>query len=105
MFVHSTFHCVPFRPSPSSFCLPPPPQHDLVKVIEQRSDPRHNFQHDLRVYPSSYFREPGYTFQRKYAPWIGASIVGSLEEQSTLKITRQDWDEDAESYFWQTRCF
>jgi hypothetical protein len=24
MFVHSTFHCILFRPSPSSLCLPPP---------------------------------------------------------------------------------
>ena len=80
-------------------------QHDLTRIIANHNDPRQNFQHELKVFPSSYYREPGYTFQRKYAPWIGASIVGSLEEQSTMKITRQDWDEDAESFFWQTRCF
>lgn len=81
-------------------------QHDLSKRIIDHHDSRLQFQqNELKVFPSSFYREPGYTFQRKYAPWIGGSIVGSLEEQSTLKITRQDWDEDADSFFWQTRCF
>ena len=42
-------------------------------------------------------REAGYTAQRKFAPWIGGSIIGSLATHSELKISRQEWEEGAES--------
>ena len=33
--------------------------------------------------------------QRKFAPWIGASLMGSFETyHKTLKITRQEWEEN-----------
>jgi Actin len=54
---------------------------------------------------SHHLREPGYTFQRKFGPWIGGSIIGSLESHSELKISRQEWEEGAESSLWQTKCF
>jgi actin-related protein len=66
---------------------------------------RHSFQNEYRVYPSSLYREPGYTFQRKYAPWIGGSIIGSLNTHSELKISRQEWEEGVETSLWQTKCF
>eukprot|EP01042_Synura_sphagnicola_P000665 gene665-737_t len=52
---------------------------------------------DLRVLPHSTCREPGYTTQRKIAAWIGGSIVASLSTYKQFKITRQEWEENAES--------
>ena len=66
---------------------------------------RHMQHSDFKVYPSTLHREPGYTFQRKFAPWIGGSIIGSLATHSELKISRQEWEEGAESSSWQTKCF
>jgi len=45
----------------------------------------------------AYDREPGYTTQRKIAAWIGGSIVASLSTYKQFKITRQEWEENAES--------
>lgn len=33
--------------------------------------------------------------QRKFAPWIGGSIMGSFDTyHKSLKITRQEWEEN-----------
>lgn len=40
-------------------------------------------------------REPGYTLQRKHAAWIGGSLLASFETyHNSLKITRQEWEEN-----------
>eukprot|EP00607_Mallomonas_marina_P005020 CAMPEP_0182425952 /NCGR_PEP_ID=MMETSP1167-20130531/12437_1 /TAXON_ID=2988 /ORGANISM="Mallomonas Sp, Strain CCMP3275" /LENGTH=380 /DNA_ID=CAMNT_0024607055 /DNA_START=166 /DNA_END=1308 /DNA_ORIENTATION=+ len=57
----------------------------------------------VRVIPDSYYREPGYTIQRKIAPWIGGSIISSLSTYKQLKITRQEWEESKEACI-QTKC-
>lgn len=62
-------------------------------TLEQRSLPLFS----TRVLPSSSFKEPGYSYQRKYAPWIGGSVVASLENFKNIRITRQEYEEDAES--------
>ena len=59
---------------------------------------------DLRVVPNSYYRESGYTNQRKHAAWIGGSIFSSLDTYKDLKITRQEWEENAEAIL-QTKCY
>lgn len=59
---------------------------------------------DLKVTPNSYNREAGYTSQRKYAAWIGGSIFSSLETYKELKITRQEWEENADAIL-QTKCY
>lgn len=44
-------------------------------------------------------REPGYTSQRKFAPWIGGSLLSSFETyHKTLKITRQEWEENPDVF-------
>lgn len=41
------------------------------------------------------YREKGYTLQRKFAPWIGGSLMGSFDTyHKSLKITRQEWEEN-----------
>ena len=52
---------------------------------------------NTRVLPSSSFKEPGYSYQRKFAPWIGGSLVASLENFKNIRITRQEYEEDADS--------
>ena len=50
-------------------------------------------------------REKGYSMQRKYAPWIGGSLIGSFETyHKTLKITRQEYDENPDMVL-NTKCF
>ena len=48
------------------------------------------------VIPSKAFSESGYTTQRKYASWIGASIFASLSKFQSLRIKRTEWEENAE---------
>lgn len=48
------------------------------------------------LYPSNRHSEPGYTNQRKFAPWIGGSIFSSLESYKQLHITRQEWEESGD---------
>ena len=49
-------------------------------------------------------REKGYAMQRKFAPWIGASLMGSFETyHKTLKITRQEWEENPDIVL-NTKC-
>jgi actin-related protein len=74
-----------------------------------QSDLQHNFTQNaltnhlgVRVVPSSDYREAGFTTQRRYAAWIGGSIIGSLDSYKQLKITRQGWDEEGPSIL-QTR--
>ena len=44
-----------------------------------------------------FHRESGYTNQRKYAPWIGGSLLGSFDTyHKSMKITRQEWEENGE---------
>jgi actin-related protein len=56
------------------------------------------------VIPSQGHSEAGYTTQRKFAPWIGASIISSLPTFKELKISRQEWEEGADAAL-QTKCF
>lgn len=44
-----------------------------------------------------FYSEAGYTSQRKFAAWIGGSIVASLETFRQMKITRQEWEENPQS--------
>jgi actin-related protein len=62
------------------------------------NDPRLSaLQQYIRVIPTSFYREPGYTQQRKFAPWIGGSLLGSFETyHKSLKITKQEWEENAD---------
>ena len=59
---------------------------------------------DIRVFPSTSHRESGYTNQRRFAPWIGGSIFGSLETFNDLKLTRQEWEESGERLL-LTKCY
>jgi len=59
--------------------------------------------YDVRVIPDSTYREPGYTTQRKTAPWIGGSIIASLSTYKQLKVTRQEWEESKDACI-QTKC-
>ena len=51
----------------------------------------------IRVIPTGTYREAGFTTQRRIAAWIGGSIVGSLDTFRQMKITRQEWEENADS--------
>ena len=49
-------------------------------------------------------REKGHSMQRKFAPWIGGSLMGSFETyHKTLKITRQEWEENPDVVL-NTKC-
>lgn len=52
---------------------------------------------NIRVIPTSTYREAGFTTQRRIAAWIGGSIVASLDNFRQMKITRQEWEENADS--------
>lgn len=71
--------------------------NDLTLKFE--NDPKNSSLGSLvRVVPNSNYREAGYTLQRQNASWIGGSLLGSFDTyHKTLKITRQEWDENAES--------
>lgn len=59
---------------------------------------RNSFQpYEARVMPTQAYSEAGYTSQRKFAPWVGASILTSLESYKDLRISRQEWDEGQEA--------
>jgi actin-related protein len=50
-------------------------------------------------------RERGYSLQRKYAAWIGGSLLGSFDTyHRNLKITRQEWEENPDVVL-NTRSF
>lgn len=51
---------------------------------------------ECNVIPSKAFSESGYTTQRKYASWIGASIFASLSNFQSLRIRRTEWEENAD---------
>ncbi|KAG5180924.1 actin family [Tribonema minus] len=57
----------------------------------------------LTVVPHARAREPGYTAQRKYAAWIGGSIVASLSTFRLLQVSRQEY-EDAGAGALHRRC-
>jgi actin-related protein len=59
---------------------------------------------EAKVMPSSTYRESGYTQQRKHAAWIGGSIFASFDSFKQLRVTKQDWEESAESAL-LTKCF
>ena len=59
----------------------------------------------LRIIPSTAWSERGYTYQRKFASWIGGSIMTSLESFKDLKITRQEWEEGLGENALLTKCF
>ena len=59
----------------------------------------------IRVMPSAAYRESGYTHQRKFASWVGGSIMSSLESFKDLKITRQEWEEGSGENALLTKCF
>lgn len=58
---------------------------------------KHTKGSEIRVLPSTVFRESGYTSQRKIAAWIGGSIVSSLDTFRQIKITRQEYEESQEN--------
>ena len=60
--------------------------------------------HNVYVVPNSLNREAGYTKQSKYAAWIGGSIFGSMETYKDIKISRQEWEENADSVI-ETKCY
>lgn len=61
-------------------------------VISQENT-EHFMYFQLFLFP----REPGYTLQRKHAAWIGGSLMSSFETyHKTLKISRQEWEENHE---------
>eukprot|EP01039_Chlorochromonas_danica_P002140 gene2140-2334_t len=71
-------------------------QRELPGRLSASADPKiQSIASLVRVVPSSSYREPGYTLQRKHAAWIGGSLLGSFETYHTnLKITRQEWEEN-----------
>lgn len=68
---------------------------ELITRLASDPDPRNqSLASVVRVVPNSNYREAGYTLQRKYAPWIGASLAASFETyHKCLKISRQEWEE------------
>ena len=58
----------------------------------------------VRVLPSSKYRESGYTQQRKYAAWTGGSIFASFESFKDLRVTKQEWEDGAETAL-LAKCF
>lgn len=58
----------------------------------------------LRVMPSSFHRESGYTNQRRHAAWQGGSIFASFESFKNLRVTRQEFEEGVESSL-LAKCF
>jgi actin len=71
---------------------------DLTSRLAARLDARsQTLAGHIRVVPNSRYREPGYTLQRKHAAWIGGSLMSSFETyHKTLKISRQEWEENHE---------
>ncbi len=58
----------------------------------------------IRVMPSSFYKESGYTNQRKHAAWQGGSIFASFDTFKQLRVTRQEFEEGAESSL-LAKCF
>lgn len=73
-------------------------QNDMMNKFQNEFDSKLNALYPMiRVVPTSNYREPGYTQQRKFAPWIGGSLLGSFETyHKSLKITKQEWEENAD---------
>lgn len=71
-------------------------ERDLTAMVARGSN-RSQRHLNIRVIPSSNHREAGFTSQRKIAPWIGGSIVASLDTFKQMKITRQEWEEDPDA--------
>jgi actin-related protein len=71
---------------------------ETVNKFQTEFDPKLNALSNLiRVVPTSFYREPGFTQQRKFAAWIGGSLLGSFETyHKCLKITKQEWEENAD---------
>jgi len=74
----------------------------LYESFQQHIIGKHSFRSCSIVVVIMYFvlyREPGYTSQRKFAPWIGGSLLSSFDTyHKTLKITRQEWEENPEVF-------
>lgn len=63
---------------------------------------------DVRVVPDlrpGQRRERGYNSQRENASWIGASMFATLPTFSQLKITKQEWEEQAGKSIIHNKCF
>lgn len=58
----------------------------------------------VKVFPSTNYRESGYTQQRKYAAWTGGSIFASFESFQDLCVTKQEWEDGAETAL-LAKCF
>ncbi len=82
--------------------------NDLNNLFDDRKDGETsqlgNTAGTLRVMPSSFHREPGYTNQRKYAAWQGGSIFASFDSFKKLRVTRQEFEEGVESSL-LAKCF
>jgi len=72
-------------------------ENELTEKINATLDQRGIPLYSTRVLPSSSFKEAGYSYQRKFAPWIGGSLIASLENFKNIRITRQEYEEDADS--------
>jgi len=69
-----------------------------VTQVSTEGGRNNSFQpYEARVMPTQSYSEAGYTSQRKFAPWVGASILASLESFKDLRISRQEWDEGQEA--------
>jgi actin-related protein len=55
------------------------------------------------VVPHPSVREPGYNGQRKYAAWIGGSILASLSTFKLMQVSRQEY-EDAGASVMHRKC-
>jgi actin len=82
-------------------------QNDLQAMFDQNSKAQSSMGEtvsSLRVMPSSYHRESGYTNQRKHAAWQGGSIFASFESFKNLRVTRQEFEEGVEASL-LAKCF
>ena len=64
-----------------------------TEISESLSDGKLGFT-ATQVTPSKYYSESGYKVQRKYAAWIGGSIIASLPTYKHLRVKRSEWEEN-----------
>ena len=72
-------------------------ESELTEKINSTLDQRGLPLYSTRVLPSSSFKEAGYSYQRKFASFIGGSLVASLDNFKNIRITRQEYEEDADA--------
>ena len=75
-----------------------------TKILDKNEAATGTTDMSIRVMPSSFYKESGYTNQRKHAAWQGGSIFATFDSFKQLRVTRQEFEEGAETSL-LAKCF